>query len=145
MTNLELIKVMYTSFESGDMETWRNLVSSDCVFTISGNLPISGTFNGPDDVIENCFSAWAEHFSELSFSDLKFWECGDTVFAESNVVGGGLPSDGVSEMHRITVENGKIVELAVKNIIEGNTIKNKEALANPDVLEEYKNIKELNV
>jgi len=26
------------------------------------------------------------------------------------VVGGGLPSDGVSEMHRITVENGKIVE-----------------------------------
>ena len=81
MTNLELIKAMYTSFESGDMETWRNLVSSDCVFTISGNLPISGTFNGPDDVIENCFSAWAEHFSELSFSDLKFWECGDTVFA----------------------------------------------------------------
>ncbi len=42
-------------------------------------------------------------------------------------------------------KNGKIVELAVKNIIEGNTIKNKEALANPDVLEEYKNIRELNV
>ena len=65
---------------------------------------------GPDDVIENCFSAWAEHFSDLSFSDLKFWECGDTVFAESNVVGGGLPSGGVSEMHRITIENSKIVE-----------------------------------
>jgi acetoacetyl-CoA synthetase len=49
----------------------------------------------------------------------------------------------------ITVEdiprtkNGKIVELAVKNIIEGNEIKNKEALANPQVLEEYKNLKEL--
>ena len=42
-------------------------------------------------------------------------------------------------------KNGKIVELAVKNVIEGNGIKNKEALANPDVLEEYKNIKELNV
>ena len=42
-------------------------------------------------------------------------------------------------------KNGKIVELAVKNIIEGNTINNKEALANPDVLEEYKNIRELNV
>ena len=42
-------------------------------------------------------------------------------------------------------KNGKIVELAVKNIIEGNAIKNKEALANPDVLEEYKNIRELNV
>ncbi|MDA9769160.1 acetoacetate--CoA ligase [Candidatus Pelagibacter sp.] len=41
-------------------------------------------------------------------------------------------------------KNGKIVELAVKNIIEGNEIKNKEALANPQVLEQYKNLKELN-
>jgi len=41
-------------------------------------------------------------------------------------------------------KNGKIVELAVKNIIEGNKIKNKEALANPETLEQYENIKELN-
>ncbi len=41
-------------------------------------------------------------------------------------------------------KNGKIVELAVKSIIEGNVIKNKEALANPEVLEQYKNLKELN-
>ena len=41
-------------------------------------------------------------------------------------------------------KNGKIVELAVKNTIEGNDIKNKEALANPKVLEQYKNLKELN-
>jgi acetoacetyl-CoA synthetase len=41
-------------------------------------------------------------------------------------------------------KNGKIVELAVKNTIEGNKIKNKEALANPQVLEHYKNLKELN-
>ncbi len=40
-------------------------------------------------------------------------------------------------------KNGKIVELAVKNIIEGNKIKNKEALVNPKVLEEYKNLEEL--
>ena len=41
-------------------------------------------------------------------------------------------------------KNGKIVELAVKDTIEGNDIKNKEALANPQVLEQYKNLKELN-
>ena len=40
-------------------------------------------------------------------------------------------------------KNGKLVELAVKNTIEGNKIKNKEALANPDVLNEFKNLKEL--
>ncbi len=41
-------------------------------------------------------------------------------------------------------KSGKIVELAVKNIIEGNRIKNKEALANPEVLDYFKNLKELN-
>jgi len=40
-------------------------------------------------------------------------------------------------------KSGKIVELAVKNIIEGNKIKNREALANPESLKEYINIKEL--
>ena len=40
-------------------------------------------------------------------------------------------------------KNGKIVELAVKNIIEGNKIKNIEALANPDVLKQCKNLKKL--
>ena len=42
-------------------------------------------------------------------------------------------------------KNGKIVELAVKNIIEGNKIKNIEALANPGVLKQYKNIKKLKI
>ena len=40
-------------------------------------------------------------------------------------------------------KSGKIAELAVKNIIEGNVIKNREALANPNILEEYKDLKEL--
>ena len=40
-------------------------------------------------------------------------------------------------------KSGKIVELAVKNIIEGNKIKNKEALANPLSLNQYINIKDL--
>ncbi len=40
-------------------------------------------------------------------------------------------------------KNGKIVELTVKNIIEGSKIKNKEALANPEALDQFKNLKEL--
>ena len=40
-------------------------------------------------------------------------------------------------------KNGKIVELAVKNTIEGNKIKNIQALANPEALIEFKNLKEL--
>ena len=40
-------------------------------------------------------------------------------------------------------KNGKLVELAVKNIIEGNEVKNKEALANPEILNEFRNLNEL--
>ena len=40
-------------------------------------------------------------------------------------------------------KSGKIVELAVKNVIEGNKIKNKEALANPNALDQFNNLKEL--
>ena len=47
----------------------------------------------------------------------------------------------VSDIPR--TKNGKIVELAVKNIIDGNKIKNIEAISNPKVLNEFKNIKEL--
>ena len=41
-------------------------------------------------------------------------------------------------------KNGKLVELAVKQTVEGEIIKNLEALANPDSLKQFKNIKELN-
>ena len=47
----------------------------------------------------------------------------------------------VSDIPR--TKNGKIVELAVKNTIEGNKIKNAQALANPKVLNEFKNLKQL--
>ncbi len=40
-------------------------------------------------------------------------------------------------------KSGKIVELAVKSKIEGSQIKNIEALANPEALEQFSNLKEL--
>ena len=54
-----------------------------------------------------------------------------------------VPAKIISVLDIPRTKNGKIVELAVKNIIEGNEIKNKEALSNPEVLEQFKNLKEL--
>ena len=39
--------------------------------------------------------------------------------------------------------NMKKVELAVKNIIEGNPVTNRDALANPDALDLYRDLPEL--
>ena len=41
-------------------------------------------------------------------------------------------------------KSGKIVELAVRKIINGEKIDNKEAIANPNSLNYFKNLKELN-
>jgi len=54
-----------------------------------------------------------------------------------------VPSKILSVKDIPRTKNGKIVELAVKNIIEGNEIKNKEALANPEILNEFRNLNEL--
>ena len=54
-----------------------------------------------------------------------------------------VPSKIISISDIPKTKNGKLVELAVKQTIEGEIIKNLEALANPDSLEQFKNIKEL--
>ena len=55
-----------------------------------------------------------------------------------------VPSKIISILEVPKTKNGKLVELAVKQSIEGEKIKNLEALANPDSLKQFKNIKELN-
>jgi acetoacetyl-CoA synthetase len=42
-------------------------------------------------------------------------------------------------------KSGKIVELAVRDVVHGRPVKNKEALANPEALELYKGLPELSV
>jgi acetoacetyl-CoA synthetase len=37
-------------------------------------------------------------------------------------------------------KNGKIVELAVRDVVHGRDVKNKEALANPEALDLYRDL-----
>ena len=55
-----------------------------------------------------------------------------------------IPSKIISVLEIPKTKNGKLVELAVKQSVEGDEIKNLEALANPDSLMYFKNIQELN-
>ena len=47
----------------------------------------------------------------------------------------------VTEIPR--TKSGKIVELAVRDVVHGREVKNREALANPDALEQYRERPEL--
>jgi acetoacetyl-CoA synthetase len=40
--------------------------------------------------------------------------------------------------------SGKVVELAVRNVVHGERVKNTDALANPEALEQFRNRAELN-
>ena len=55
-----------------------------------------------------------------------------------------VPSKIISILDVPKTKNGKLVELAVKQTLEGKPIKNLDALANPESLKQFKNIKELN-
>ena len=55
-----------------------------------------------------------------------------------------VPSKIISILEIPKTKNGKLVELAVKQTVDGEAIKNLEVLANPDSLKQFKNIKELN-
>jgi acetoacetyl-CoA synthetase len=55
-----------------------------------------------------------------------------------------VPSKIISILDIPKTKNGKLVELAVKQTVEGEKIKNLEALANPDSLKQFRNIKEIN-
>jgi len=47
----------------------------------------------------------------------------------------------VSDIPR--TKSGKIVELAVRDVVHGRDVKNKDALANPEALDEYRDRPEL--
>jgi acetoacetyl-CoA synthetase len=54
-----------------------------------------------------------------------------------------VPSRIVAVTDIPRTKSGKIVELAVRNVVHGRPVKNLEALANPEALEQFKNRKEL--
>jgi len=63
---------------------------------------------------------------------------------KSNASPRHVPSKIISILDIPKTKNEKLVELAVKQTVEDEPIKNIEALANPESLKQFKNIKELN-
>jgi len=54
-----------------------------------------------------------------------------------------VPSKVIQVADIPRTKSGKIVELAVRNVVHDNPVKNLEALANPEALEHFRDIAEL--
>ena len=106
MSPREVGEALYATFNEGDVEAWKALCSDELVFVTQGKLPYSGTFKGPDDVIENCFSAIAANYTDLVVTPVEWWESGNSVwttFVAESVQGrfGGA--------HLLKIAGGKLV------------------------------------
>ena len=80
MTPRELVEALYATFNKGDTEAWKALCADDLVWVTKGKLPYSGVFNGPDDVIANCFSAIAASYPGITVTAVEWWESGDSIW-----------------------------------------------------------------
>ena len=61
----------------------------------------------------------------------------------SNTTPRHVPAKIVAVQDIPRTKSGKIVELAVRSVVHGESVKNTEALANPEALENFRNIAEL--
>ena len=73
MTITEIALKAYDLFEQQNMKELEGLFSSDIVFVINGNMSWSGTFNGFDDMVENCFSKLGASIPDFKQDILQTW------------------------------------------------------------------------
>ena len=76
----EIVLKAYDLFEQQNIKELEGLYSSDIVCVINGNMSWSGTFNGFDDMLENCFSKLGASIPDFKINILKTWETENIVF-----------------------------------------------------------------
>ena len=66
-----------------------------------------GTFNGPNDFIQNCLGKIPTLWSDFEIEPIQMYESGNTVFMHGKITAGGKTSE---TMHMSVVEDGKFVK-----------------------------------
>ena len=107
MSALEIVQQGYAAFGEGDMEKLASLMSDSYVGKLPESLPNGGTFNGPNDFIQNCLAKIPTLWSDFEIEPIQMYESGNTVFMHGKITAGGKTSE---TMHMSVVEDGKFVK-----------------------------------
>jgi ketosteroid isomerase-like protein len=89
------------------MEKLASLMSDSYVGKLPESLPNGGTFNGPNDFIQNCLGKIPTLWSDFEIEPIQMYESGNTVFMHGKITAGGKTSE---TMHMCVVEDGKFVK-----------------------------------
>ena len=107
MSALEIVQQGYAAFGEGDMEKLASLMSDSYVGKLPESLPNGGTFNGPNDFIQNWLAKIPTLWPDFEIEPIQMYESGNTVFMHGKITAGGKTSE---TMHMFVVEEGKFVK-----------------------------------
>ena len=107
MSVTEIVQQAYEAFGEGDMEKLGSLMSDSYVGKLPESLPNGGTFNGPNDFIQNCLAKIPTLWSNFEIEPIQIYESGNTVFFHGKITAGGKTSES---MHMSVIEDGKFVK-----------------------------------
>jgi len=106
MSASEIVQQAYASFGGGDMETLASFMSDSYVGELPDSLPNGGTFNGPNDFIQNCLAKIPTLWPDFEIEPIQIYESGDTIFFHDKIAGGKTSET----MHMSVVEDGKFAK-----------------------------------
>jgi hypothetical protein len=104
---IEVVKLAYETFGSGDLEGWKKVHSDDLKFTVLGNIKSSGVHIGKDAVIRDVFNIIPSTWPNFKLSHKAIYSDGNMVFVHSEMTADGLDTE---TMHMFKVVDGLIVE-----------------------------------
>lgn len=78
-SNLEIVREAYAAFNEGDIETVTGIMDADVEWTEPEGSPYSGTYDGPDAVVENVFARSMEDVEGFEVATDRFIDGGDTI------------------------------------------------------------------
>lgn len=114
-SNVEIAEELYDAFNRGDLAECLAGFADDVVWTAPAGSPIaSGTFNGPDEVMENVFARVPELFDSFEVAIDRLIDGDDTVVMEGALKGTthGGESIEVPVVHVSDYQDGKLQQFA---------------------------------
>ena len=83
-TNKEIVENVYASFASGDVPAVLGVMADDIQWTEADGFPLTGTYVGPQAVLEGVFMRLGEIGDDFAVMPEQFVGDGDTVVALGN-------------------------------------------------------------
>lgn len=110
-SNVETVQGLYESFAEGDTDAVVDTWAPDIELIEPEGLVGSGTFRGPDEILENVFAGLANDWTDVSVVPERYVDGDDTIVALVTWSGTNVETGKSTEFrgaHVFDFEDGKI-------------------------------------